>query len=117
MMCDDQQCDCCERSATRILSTKTSQWCANWFIGYYCDVCYDGVEDAMKNETKETKRTQAREAWIKRYTGYFGEPFRLDEYRRGLLTFREFYTYMMNHADDMVNEAGHCDNEAFNDDE
>lgn len=76
----------------------------------------------MSNPTPSPQKTKramhiAREAWIKRYAGYFGEPYRLDEYRRGDLTFREFYMAMIGHAEDMVTEAGRIEYEAFNDDE
>lgn len=55
------------------------------------------------------RRDAAREAWIKRFTGYFGDPIRLSEYRAGKLSFGEFYNITINHAEDMVNEAGHYD--------
>jgi len=58
------------------------------------------------------KRDAAREAWIKRFAGYFGDPLRLDEYRCGTITFRELYESSLRHADDMVNEAGHYAPEA-----
>lgn len=71
----------------------------------------------MSTYEKSVLRTEAREKWIKRYSGYFGEPFRLDEYRKGGLTFREFYMAMIDHAEDMVTEASHIDYAAFNDEQ
>lgn len=65
----------------------------------------------MENSSSATpdwvhRRESAREAWISRFTGYFGEPLQLSEYRRGEITFGHLYTHSLRHADDMVNEAG-----------
>ena len=45
-----QQCDCCEKKASRVMNSTTTEWCADWFIGYYCDECFAGVEAVMKEE-------------------------------------------------------------------
>jgi hypothetical protein len=58
---------------------------------------------------REAEITKAREAWIARYAGYFGDPIRLDEYRRGAITFTELYRHSKGHAEDMVTEATRCD--------
>ncbi len=63
----------------------------------------------LERENAKLQRTAAREAWIKRFQGYFGDPLRLSEYRAGTLTFRELYESALRHADDQVNEAGHYD--------
>jgi hypothetical protein len=52
------------------------------------------------------RRDAAREAWIKRFQGYFGDPLRLDEYRRGEIAFGALYDSALRHIGDMVNEAG-----------
>lgn len=41
-------CDCCPKSATRVMNSKSSKWCAEWFCGCYCGECFDGVEAEMK---------------------------------------------------------------------
>jgi len=62
-------------------------------------------------------RTKAREAWIKRYTGYFGEPLMLPEYRRGQITFEELRSKARSTAEDMASEAMYCDPVAHDYDE
>jgi len=63
------------------------------------------------------QRNAAREAWIRRFSGYFGDPIRLGEYRAGTLTFQELYDSANRHAQDMTIEAKRCDSAAFDDDE
>lgn len=60
-----------------------------------------------------SRRNAAREAWIKRFTGYFGDPLRLGEYRAGKLSFEELYKSAMRHVEDMVTEAGRYDPAAW----
>lgn len=55
----------------------------------------------------------AREAWITRWTGYFGEPPKLDDYRQGLIGFRELYKHACKRVEDMATEAANCSQEAF----
>jgi hypothetical protein len=45
---DGQDCDICDNSATKVLCSETSKWCASWFRGWYCDECCDEVEAEMK---------------------------------------------------------------------
>lgn len=47
----DTGCDACDKRATKKLCAETSPYCANWFIGYYCDDCYVQVETHMKELT------------------------------------------------------------------
>lgn len=70
---------------------------------------------AMSTPTT-AQRNAAREAWIKRFAGYFGDPIRLGEYRAGTLTFEELYRNSIGHAEDMVNEAGRYDPAAWDHD-
>lgn len=64
----------------------------------------------MKPKTKvpawQKKRDIAREAWITRFTGYFGNPLRLDAYRRGEINFELLYRSSIRHVEDQLNEAG-----------
>lgn len=62
------------------------------------------------------QRNAAREAWIKRFAGYFGDPIRLDEYRAGTITFEELHNHSIGHAEDMVTEARRYDPEAWDHD-
>jgi hypothetical protein len=32
------------------MTVETSLWCANWFIAFYCDNCYQLVEQAMRQD-------------------------------------------------------------------
>jgi hypothetical protein len=40
------------------MNDKTSQWCVNWFVAYYCDDCFAEVERIMK-QTVEEEAAQA----------------------------------------------------------
>lgn len=62
-------------------------------------------------------KTKAREDWIKRFAGYFGDPIRLAEYRRGEITFNELHRHSIGHAEDMVTEASRCDYAAQRDED
>ena len=54
MLNSQQKCDAtqCEKIATRIMNSSTTEWCANWFLGYYCDEHFALQEAAMKEETE-----------------------------------------------------------------
>lgn len=58
-------------------------------------------------------RRTLRERWLRRYQGYFGEPSALADYRAGTISFGELYSSTMKQAENMVTEAGHCDQGAF----
>jgi len=45
---DGQECDICDEPATKVLCPETSEWCASWFRGWYCDKCFDEVETEME---------------------------------------------------------------------
>jgi len=45
----------CNQFATKRLWKETSEWCANWFIGYYCDGCYEKIESEMKKNCLEAQ--------------------------------------------------------------
>lgn len=64
----------------------------------------------MKPKTKvpawQKKRDIAREAWITRFSGYFGNPLRLDDYRRGEINFESLYRSSIRHVEEQVIEAG-----------
>jgi hypothetical protein len=62
---------------------------------------------------KAITRRAAREEWIKRYTAYFGEPMRLQDYRAKEISFGTLYRSAKKTAEDMVTEASRCDFEAF----
>ena len=46
---DQPECDCCDcdKLATKQMDKHTCEWCADWFIGFYCDDCFDKVKKAM----------------------------------------------------------------------
>ena len=69
------------------------------------------------NDIDKAARNAAREAWIKRFTGYFGDPLRLSEYRAGTITFSELYDSANRHVDDMTTEAARCDYAALKDED
>lgn len=72
-------------------------------------------ERAIEEMLKFNKAAQAkkREEWIRRYTGHFGEPSRLLEYRSGQLVFNELYRSAMKMAQNIVAEAGAIEESAF----
>lgn len=47
----------------------------------------------------------AREKWIKHWSGYFGEPPKLQDYRAGRVSFRELYDHSNSFAEDMATEG------------
>jgi hypothetical protein len=54
---DGCECDICDKLATKVLCSETSEWCASWIRGWYCDLCYDEVESEMqKIVTNEASR-------------------------------------------------------------
>jgi len=64
----------------------------------------------MKEETR-----RAREAWIEKFRGYFGEPFALEEYRSGEISFDRMHSRAVSHVEDMLSEAKSCEWSAFED--
>jgi bacterioferritin-associated ferredoxin len=46
----EDQCDCCPNRKAKVMNSTTSNWCALWFYGEYCDECFDEVEQIMKKE-------------------------------------------------------------------
>jgi len=50
------KCDACENKATKILSSATSKECTWFFVGYYCDKCYNEAETAMREENLRSQR-------------------------------------------------------------
>ena len=46
----DKICDCCSAPWTKEMNSKTSEWCAAWFYGKYCEECFDIVENYMQKE-------------------------------------------------------------------
>ena len=44
---DQPECDICDSLATIQMDKDNCEWCANWFIGWYCQECYDKVKHAM----------------------------------------------------------------------
>lgn len=58
---EEAECDICDKRATKVLDHTTSEWCDNWFIGWYCSKCYNRVEKAMRqNMQKEQSRVKDR---------------------------------------------------------
>lgn len=57
--------------------------------------------------------TRERERWIARYTGHFGEPPGLSQYRFGSMNFRELYDQGMRFAEMMLAEAQTIHSKAF----
>lgn len=45
-------CDCCDKPSTKVMTRETSDWCAEWYWGYYCDDCFAGVEAAMRKDSE-----------------------------------------------------------------
>lgn len=43
----ETKCDCCEQPATLQMDVTSTVWCAEWFIGYYCENCFCLVEAEM----------------------------------------------------------------------
>ncbi len=41
------QCDCCDGVATIQMDKDSCEWCANWFVGWYCGECFEKVRFAM----------------------------------------------------------------------
>lgn len=58
-------------------------------------------------------RRKLREDWIRRFTGYFGEPASLGHYRAGEISFGQLYRSSMKMAENMVTEAERVDSGAF----
>jgi hypothetical protein len=57
----DEEClmDCdnamCGRKATMLVSPKTTQYCANWFLGHYCRPCGEELIAGMKKVFEDDK--------------------------------------------------------------
>lgn len=56
-----------------------------------------------------------QERWIRRYCGHFGEPYNLEPFRAGSVTFRELYDTAMRQAENMLAEAQSVESVAFED--
>lgn len=74
--------------------------------GPYCATVLAGdTPPISENHAKRRKR----EKWIKRYSGYFGPPTRLEDYRKAEITFNELYRSSMKMAESMTTEAGYTE--------
>jgi len=62
---------------------------------------------------KTRRMYAAREAWIMRWTGYYGDPPKLEEYRNGEVSFLELYRNARSRAEDMATESSNISQEAF----